>query len=137
MREETFAVQPNRKIFTFCGNKLLRFTKIQFFCGKKLLRFTKIIYKKSMKTPYFKPYSSVIIEIQRKKSSLRGWNFYTFLKAFLTHFVRRLFFGCTMNFRFFLLLNTIFALISSKILHSSREIALISSKNEKKRKKSR
>ena len=37
LKEETFAVQLNRKIFTFCGNKFLRFTKIQTFCGNKLL----------------------------------------------------------------------------------------------------
>ena len=33
LEEETFAVQPNRKIFTFCGNKLLRFIEIEKNCG--------------------------------------------------------------------------------------------------------
>ena len=40
--EESFAVQSNRKIFAFCGNKLLRFVKINPFCGKKLLRFLRV-----------------------------------------------------------------------------------------------
>ena len=39
-REETFAVQKNREIFTFCGNKLSRMTSYEKFRGNKLSRWT-------------------------------------------------------------------------------------------------
>ena len=40
MREETFAVQENREIFTFRGNKLSRMTSYEKFRGNKLSRWT-------------------------------------------------------------------------------------------------
>ena len=40
LKEETFAVQENRKIFTFRGNKLSRMTSYEKFCGNKLSRWT-------------------------------------------------------------------------------------------------
>ena len=36
LKEETFAVQENREIFTFRGNKLSRMTSYKIFCGEPL-----------------------------------------------------------------------------------------------------
>ena len=38
LKEETFAVQENREIFTFRGNKLSRMTSYEKFRGNKLSR---------------------------------------------------------------------------------------------------
>ena len=38
LKEETFAVQENRKIFSFRGNKLSRMTSYEKFRGNKLSR---------------------------------------------------------------------------------------------------
>ena len=40
LKEETFAVQENREIFTFRGNKLSRMTSYEKFRGNKLSRWT-------------------------------------------------------------------------------------------------
>jgi len=38
LMEETFAVQPNREFFIFCGNKLSPLNNLKNFHGNKLSR---------------------------------------------------------------------------------------------------
>ena len=51
LKEETFAVQENREIFTFRGNKLSRMTSYEKFRGNKLSR----IWLKTAKPRKFLP----------------------------------------------------------------------------------
>ena len=51
LKEETFAVQKNREIFTFRGNKLSRMTSFEKFRGNKLSR----IWLKTAKPRKFLP----------------------------------------------------------------------------------